>query len=483
MKITKRILAVILALTLTIGGISAAAQAAQTNRLFTANVFILVDNAWVAQDRAEAINGAEARALQTLFDRFFSNDLVGVHIAQSTNRVAIRPLEGVNLSAVLYNAQANTFRTMVLNRVCANGFWIFDIPQGAELPYSIVVSNGVLTLRTASISLPTQATTTRTTDRGGRDNDRDSGGSGNNWTPPQTQTPPPGGGNQPPTPPAFVAVTSIIGVPTAATVGTPLTLAGTVVPANATNQTITWSLGSGSTAAGASVTGGQASATGAGTVVVTATITDGIAVGTDFTADFTINFAATYTVTMTDDGNGTASTDHTTATAGTTVTITATPASADYQFLQWVVVSGGVTLSSATTIPATFTMPANNVEIEAEFELTSLGITNLLANEVASLVNGNPHNVPQPGSGVVQVVTGLQLPNGVLLETNVAAASSPSGIPAVLMDLLIGNLQMNVVTGGLGSPPVGDYVFNGVQLRHVASGELSAPFDITVNIS
>ena len=40
----------------------------------------------------------------------------------------------------------------------------------------------------------------------------------------------------------FVAVTDITGVPSSAVVGTPLTLTSTVVPNNATNQTISWTV-------------------------------------------------------------------------------------------------------------------------------------------------------------------------------------------------------------------------------------------------
>jgi hypothetical protein len=47
-----------------------------------------------------------------------------------------------------------------------------------------------------------------------------------------------GGGD----PPAFVAVTNITGVPADALVGTDLRLTGTVVPADATNKAIVWSV-------------------------------------------------------------------------------------------------------------------------------------------------------------------------------------------------------------------------------------------------
>ena len=53
---------------------------------------------------------------------------------------------------------------------------------------------------------------------------------------------------------------------------------------------------------------------------------------------------ATYTVTVTNDGNGTASANITSGTEGTEVTLTATP-NDGYQFKEWQVVSGGVTVT------------------------------------------------------------------------------------------------------------------------------------------
>jgi len=85
----------------------------------------------------------------------------------------------------------------------------------------------------------------------------------------------------------FVPVTNITGVPTSATAGTSLTLSGTVVPSNATNQTIVWSLkNAGSTRA--AINGNAFYATVAGTAAVTATVAGGKAVGTDYTQDFYI---------------------------------------------------------------------------------------------------------------------------------------------------------------------------------------------------
>lgn len=74
----------------------------------------------------------------------------------------------------------------------------------------------------------------------------------------------------------------------------------------------------------------------------------------------------TYTVTVTSGDNGTAVADKTTATEGATVTLTATP-DPGYGFVKWTVESGGVELSGTTAATATFTMPAANVSVKAEF--------------------------------------------------------------------------------------------------------------------
>lgn len=89
---------------------------------------------------------------------------------------------------------------------------------------------------------------------------------------------------------SFVAVTSITEVPASGTKGVDITLTGTVAPANATNKTIAWSVKSAGTT-GATIDGDELSTTDAGTVTVTATITNGTAVGTPFVKDFEIVIA------------------------------------------------------------------------------------------------------------------------------------------------------------------------------------------------
>jgi uncharacterized repeat protein (TIGR02543 family) len=92
---------------------------------------------------------------------------------------------------------------------------------------------------------------------------------------------------------ALEPVTDITGVPSSGTAGVNLALSGTVSPAGATNKTIAWSVKtSGTTAAGAGIAGNTLSTTGAGIVVVTATIANGTAAGTNYTKDFTITITA-----------------------------------------------------------------------------------------------------------------------------------------------------------------------------------------------
>ena len=73
----------------------------------------------------------------------------------------------------------------------------------------------------------------------------------------------------------FVPVTDIVDAPDEATANTPLILTGTVVPADATNSDIIWSVKDAGTT-GATISGNTLNTTAAGTAVVTATVMDGL---------------------------------------------------------------------------------------------------------------------------------------------------------------------------------------------------------------
>ena len=95
-----------------------------------------------------------------------------------------------------------------------------------------------------------------------------------------------------------------------------------------------------------------------------------------------------YSITMTKDGNGTVSSNHDTAIAGTSITIAAAPGNGNVIFKEWIIVSGNATLSSTTTATATFSMPAGNVEIKAVFESTIKTIT--MSNDGNGIANAYP---------------------------------------------------------------------------------------------
>ena len=79
-------------------------------------------------------------------------------------------------------------------------------------------------------------------------------------------------------------------------------------------------------------------------------------------AIFEEDAATVYSVTVENDGNGTATASPTSAAEGTEVTLTATP-NEGYHFKEWQVVSGSVTIENNK-----FTMPAEAVTVKAIFE-------------------------------------------------------------------------------------------------------------------
>ena len=82
---------------------------------------------------------------------------------------------------------------------------------------------------------------------------------------------------------------------------------------------------------------------------------------------FAKGFVPSYIITVTDDGNGTASANAEKQYDGVTVWLTATPNSG-YQFKNWQVVKGGVSLGDATKEKTSFTMGSADVQVKAIFE-------------------------------------------------------------------------------------------------------------------
>jgi len=120
-----------------------------------------------------------------------------------------------------------------------------------------------------------------------------------------------------------------------------------------------------------------------------------------------------YTVTVTNDGHGTASASHNTAEAGTEVTLTAN-AAAGYEFDKWV--SADVTVTGNK-----FIMPAKNVSVKATFkEKTVLGTANFKVTA--------DNTAPKAGDTVNFTVTLSETGNMGVLEFNL---SIPEGLKVV----------------------------------------------------
>ena len=164
--------------------------------------------------------------------------------------------------------------------------------------------------------------------------------------------------NRPPMPPTIVAESLPDGMEGEA-YSNRLTAKGTAP--------ITWSIVSGVLPEGLSLNEdtGEISGTpaGEGTEVFTVMAVNDL--GEDI-KEFSITIAKApeteYAVTVRDDGHGTGSADPASATAGTEITLTATP-NAGYYFKEWQVMSGDVTVRDDK-----FTMPGSDVEVKAIFE-------------------------------------------------------------------------------------------------------------------
>ena len=164
--------------------------------------------------------------------------------------------------------------------------------------------------------------------------------------------------NRPPMPPTIVAESLPDGMEGEA-YSSRLTAKGTAP--------ITWSIVSGILPEGLSLNEdtGEISGTPAGEGTEVFTVMAANDLGEDI-KEFSITITKApeteYAVTVRDDGHGTGSADPASATAGTEITLTATP-NAGYHFKEWQVMSGDVTVRDDK-----FTMPSDNVEIKAIFE-------------------------------------------------------------------------------------------------------------------
>ena len=123
----------------------------------------------------------------------------------------------------------------------------------------------------------------------------------------------------------------------------------------------------------------------------------------------------TYAVTVTTDGNGTASADPSTTVAGAGINLSAAP-NTGYHFKEWQVVSGGVTIENDR-----FTMPDGDVEVKAIFEKDAASATPA------------PTATAKPSSSQTPAPTATAKPNSSPTPAPAATAkpkSSPAPAPA-----------------------------------------------------
>ena len=139
--------------------------------------------------------------------------------------------------------------------------------------------------------------------------------------------------------------------------------------------------------------------------------------------------AQMYAVTVTTDGNGTASADPSTAVAGAGINLSAAP-NTGYHFKEWQVVSGGVTIENDR-----FTMPDGDVEVKAIFEKDAASATP--APTATAKPNSSPTTAPaataKPSSSQTTAPAATAKPNSSATTAPAATAkpdSNPTSAPA-----------------------------------------------------
>ena len=123
----------------------------------------------------------------------------------------------------------------------------------------------------------------------------------------------------------------------------------------------------------------------------------------------------TYAVTVTTDGNGTASADPSTTVAGAGINLSAAP-NTGYHFKEWQVVSGGVTIENDR-----FTMPDGDVEVKAIFEKDAASAT------PAPTATAKPESSPTPAPTATAKPSSSQTPAP---TATAKPNSSPTPAPA-----------------------------------------------------
>lgn len=180
-----------------------------------------------------------------------------------------------------------------------------------------------------------------------------------------------------------------------------------------------------------------------------------------------------YTVTATAGTGGSVAPASQTATIGDAVTVTATPA-AGYTFAGWT--ATGVTLTPAQAASATlnFTMPANNVTLEASFDAIPYTVT---LNAVPA--NGGTFSAINPSYTVGQSVTVTATPNPGFVFSGWTASGITLGNPANASQTF--NMPANNVTLTANFTAVNNKIMG--QVRYFNQFESGLPFSANVKVA
>ena len=164
-----------------------------------------------------------------------------------------------------------------------------------------------------------------------------------------------------------VGVSKITGVPSSMTVGETLTLTGMVLPSNATNQTIGWSIeNAGNT--GAKLNNNVLTATSAGTIKVKATIENGLTKTTNYTEIFDVTVKAEEVIdTHVGVSKITGVPSSMKASETLTLTGTVSPSNATNQVIKWSIENAGNTGAKLNNNVLTATA-AGTVKVKATIE-------------------------------------------------------------------------------------------------------------------
>ena len=200
----------------------------------------------------------------------------------------------------------------------------------------------------------------------------------------------------------FIPVTNITGIPTTATATLAVTLNGTVIPTNANNKTIVWSVVTPNTAGG-SISGNTLNTTTNGTTTVRATITNGLTPTSPYTQDFTITVnKATLTGTVTTTGNmvwGQTLTANTSALSSTPVVSLGT---LSYQWKR-----GGESISGATN--STYTLVQADIGQTVNVQVTAANCSGTVTSANTGTVTKATQTAPAAPTKLTQTSTSITL--------------------------------------------------------------------------